>query len=60
MPCNRRSRICPGLRGIGAFNGTGSRAFPTPSATSPSGQRFKRYPLGFRHLDLAAGQTAEG
>jgi hypothetical protein len=29
-------------------------------ATSRGGQKFKRYPIGFFHIDIAEVQTAEG
>ena len=42
-----------------ACSGTASRAFLMSRATSRSVRSFKRYPIGFFHIDIAEAQAAE-
>ncbi|RFD21394.1 IS481 family transposase, partial [Komagataeibacter melaceti] len=38
----------------------GMSRLPDIEGDKPKRQRFRRYPIGFFHLDIAAVQTAEG
>jgi len=58
-PCSRRFRIRPAQRCIGACSDGISR-LPDIEGDKPKRQRFKRYPIGFFHMDIAEVQTAEG
>ncbi len=51
-PSSRRSRTCHGRHGISRL--------PDIEGDKPKGQKFKRYPIGFFHIDIAEVQTEEG
>src|ERR1041385_3133614 len=38
----------------------GSSRLPNPEGATPSKRKFKRYPIGYFHIDIAEVQTAEG
>ena len=72
MPFSRRSRTCPGRHCIGAFRDEPCRAIgpsdngecisrlPDIAGDKPTRLKFKRYPIGFFHIDIAEIQTVEG
>ena len=73
MPCSRRSRIhCPAI--VCEANDErvtrsalhrclqrhGISRLPDIEGDKPKRQKFKRYPIGLFHVDIAEVQTAEG
>ena len=72
MPCNHRSRT-RWLAGECLFaekltrsarhrclQRHGNSRLPDVDGDKPKRQKFKRYPIGFFHIDIAEVQTAEG
>ena len=61
-PCRRRSRISPDHRFIAACSGTVSAGcrLPAVDGDKPVRKKFKPYPIGYFHIDLAEVRTEEG
>lgn len=59
MPCNPRFRICHGQPCIAVINAGISR-LPDIEGDKPAKKKFKKYPIGYFHLDIAEVRTEEG
>ena len=62
MPCRRPSRIWAGRPCIAAFSATTFRGcrLPVVDGDKQPRKKFKAYPIGYFHIDIAEVQTAEG
>ena len=60
MPYNQPSRIRRDLRYTAAGRRHGISQLPEMDDDRPKRQKFKRYPMGYFHIDIAEWRTNEG
>ena len=60
MRCSRPSRTSHGLHCTGVFRAPRDQPLPEVEGDKPVRKRFKTYPIGYFHIDIAEVRTAEG
>jgi len=60
MRCGPRSRICHAQPGNRCYQRHGISRLPDVEGDKPAKKKFKNYPIGYFHIDIAEVQTEEG
>jgi len=60
MRCSPRSRICHARPGNRCYQRHGISRLPDVEGDKPAKKKFKNYPAGYFHIDIAEVQTEEG
>jgi len=59
MRCSPRSRICHARPGNCCYQRHGISRLPDVEGDKPAKKKFKNYPIGYFHIDIAEVQTEE-